>query len=63
MDLFTEQIQVGDKFQTKPCWSHNKKPEIYSVVRSNRDSYLFRGFALQEVVVMKDHLNDLFDKL
>ena len=63
MDLFTEQIQFGDKFRTKPCWSHNKKPEIYSVVRSNRDSYLLRGFSLQEVVVMKDHINDLFDKI
>lgn len=63
MDLFTEQIQIGDKFQTKTCWSHTEKPEIYSVAKLYEDSYLFRGFALQEVVVMKDHLNDLFDKL
>ncbi len=63
MDLFTEEIHIGDKFQTKTCWSHTKKPEIYSVVERHKDNYLFRGFALQEVVVMKDHLNDLFDKI
>ena len=63
MDLFTEQIQIGDKFATKPCWSHTKKPEIYSVTKLNKDSYLFRGFSLQEVVVMKEHLNDLFDPI
>lgn len=63
MDLFTEQIQIGDKFQTKPCWSHTKKPEIYSVVERHKDSYLFRGFSSQYVVVMKDHLDDLFNAI
>lgn len=63
MDLFTEHIQIGDKFATKPCWSHTKKPEIYSVTKLYNDSYLFRGFSSQHVIVMKDHLDDLFDAI
>ena len=61
-DLFTEQVQVGDKYYAKPCWSHHKKPELYTVVKVYEDSYLFRGVHLQETIVMKKHLNELFDK-
>lgn len=64
MDLFTEIIKIGDKFQPFPCWSSKERLYLYVIVKEFDDKFLMRGMDNDGVLfVMKDHLNELYEKI
>jgi hypothetical protein len=64
MDLFTERIEIGDKFYPLPCWSVKEKPYIYVIAKEFDDKFLIRGMDNNGVLfVMKDHLKELYEKI